>query len=109
MKTLTLKDGAEFLVNEESNGYQITMTGEPETVISAMEKITTDNLKGATLGDETLENKIMTGGGFTPPHEVTGEINLIFSLRDKTEREIMQEMLDEQGAALMELAELIVK
>ena len=107
MKTLKLRDNTEFGVYDESNGYQIHMTCDAETALLAIEKITTDNLKNATLGDEVFENKIACGGTFTQPHETTGEISLLFSLRNKTEMEITQERLDEQDAALMELAELI--
>ena len=107
MKVLKLNDGTEFQVYDESDSYRISMNGNAETTISAMEKITTENLKNATLGGEALINKIMTGGSFTPPDEATGEINLVFSLRDKTDMEIVQERLDEQDAALIELAELI--
>lgn len=106
---LTLNDGTQFNVNDSSTFYEISMTANTETMKYAVEKITTDNLKHATMGDITFLGAIVNGINVTPPHPYTGEVNIIFYLGEKSDIDIIKERLDEQDNALMELAELIVK
>lgn len=108
MMTLTLNDGTQFEVYDVVNPYELSMTTDTATMKQAVEKITTDNLKHATVGDEVLTNKILVGIQVSPINETTEEVTITFNLGEKSEMDIINERLDEQDAALMELAELIV-
>lgn len=104
---LKLNDGTEFTVNDSSSLYEISMTVDTETMKTAVEKITNDNLKHATMGDFVFLNVIMNGVNVTSPNPITGEVNMIFYLGEKSDIDVINERLDEQDTALMELAELI--
>jgi hypothetical protein len=104
---LTLSNGVQFNVNDESDLYQISMTTDTATMKEAVEEITDENLKHATMGDITFLNSIVNGISITSPNPTTGEVNVIFSLGEKSDIDIINERLDEQDAALMELAEMI--
>ena len=105
---LTLNDGTQFSVNDNSSLYEISMTVSTEGMKTAVEKITNDNLKHATMGDIVFLNAIVNGVNVTSPHPVTHEVNVMYYLGMKSYIEIINERLDEQDAALMELAEMIV-
>jgi len=108
MKTFRLGDGTEYQVNNESNRDFITLTCETAVAESLIEKLTVDNLKTATIGDESMLNMVYEGFNASPVDEITNEIYVSLSFRGKRDMEIINERLDEQDAALMELAELIV-
>ena len=107
MKELVLTDGSVVECLDESFEGKLLVRGNIDVASDAISKITNDNLKRATLGVvETINNKVIDSATFTAPDE--DEIILLtYILRDKDDMEIVQERLDEQDAALMELAELI--
>ena len=104
MSILTLNDGTTINVMETSNTSQINVSGNLEEVTRAMSEITTDSLKNADLAGTTLTNKVYTGFSGTKEGEV---YTVSFGMRDKTENEIIMERLDEQDAALVEIADMI--
>lgn len=104
MSTLTLNDGTTLFVLETSNTSTIYVSGTLSEISTAIEAITTDNLKNADLAGTTLTNKIYTGFSGSRDDDT---FTVSFSMRDKTENEIINERLDEQDAALMEIAEMI--
>lgn len=105
---LLLADGSEVECLDTSFDGELDIKGNLETVSRAMGLLTNNNLKRAELGGTiTIINKVIDNATFTAPDE-DGYISLKYFLRDKTDVEVVQERLDEQDAALMELAELIV-
>jgi hypothetical protein len=104
MTILTLNDGTTINVLETSNTSQINVSGNLEEVSRAMSEITTDSLKNADLAGTTLVNKVYTGFSGSKDGET---YTVSFSMRDKTENEIIMERLDEQDAALVEIADMI--
>ena len=101
---LTLNNGTKIEIAETSTTSAIVVQGDLAKVSAALSEITTDNLKNADLNGTTLTNKVYTG--FTGERE-EDVYTVTFNMREKTDMEIMQERLDEQDAALVELAELI--
>lgn len=104
---LKLNDGTEFNVDDSSDICRILLTVDTETMKEAIEKITTNNLKHATMGDILFVNAVVNEINVNSPNPITGEVNVIFYLGEKSEMDIINERLDEQDIALMELAELI--
>ena len=104
---LILADGSEVECLDNSFDGELYVKGNLETVSMAMGLITNSNLKRAELGGTiTIINKVIDRATFTAP-DSEGEILLIYYLRDKSDVEELQDRVDEQDAALMELAELI--
>ena len=108
MITLTLNTGKTFEVQDtvEKDGV-ICIFDTIEVVSDAMESITTETLKNATLGETVLTNKVLENGFFVPADD-NRKFSVNFYIRERTEMETVNERLDEQDAALMELAEMIV-
>lgn len=104
MTILTLNDGTTINVMETSNTSVINVQGTLNEVTAAIEAISTDTLKNADLNGTTLTNKVYTG--FTGERE-EDVYTVSFGMRDKTENEIIMERLDEQDAALVEIADMI--
>ena len=107
MKVFRLSDGTEFQVNNESEKYLISLTCETPDAKLLMDKLTPANLKTATIGEDSMSNMIYENFNASPVKEATGEVNITLYFREKTEMEIIEQRLDEQDNALMELAELI--
>ena len=107
MITLTLNNGKTFEVQETVDPNTISIFNTIDVISDALESITTETLKNAHLGDVVLTNKVLENGFFVPADEY-GMFSVNFYIRERTEMETVQERLDEQDAALMELAELIV-
>ena len=101
---LTLNNGTKIEIEDISTTSSIVVKGDLEKVNNALSKITTESLKNADLNGTPLLNKVYTG--FTGERE-DDIYTVTFNMREKTDMEIMQERLDEQDAALVELAELI--
>lgn len=104
---LTLNDGTQFEVSDNSNLYEIFITTDTETMKEIVEEVTTNNLKHATMGEIMFVNAVVNNISVSSPNSSTGEVNILISLGVKTDIDIINERLDEQDAALMELAELI--
>ena len=105
---LTLNTGKTFEVQDVSLETGIISIFNTIDVISdALDSITTETLKNAYLGETVLTNKVLQDGFFIPADEA-GMFSVNFNIRERTEMETVQERLDEQDAALMELAELII-
>ena len=107
MITLTLNTGKTFEVQDSSLKGGITLFGDINLVTDALESITTETIKNAHLGDTLITDTVIENGTFSPRDEY-GNYSVTFWTRPKTENEIINERLDEQDAALMELAEMIV-
>lgn len=107
MITLTLNNGKTFEVQDTSlTEGVISIFSNIDVISDALESITTETLKNAYLGETILTNKVLEGGFFAPADEY-GMFSMTFNIREKTGEEIINERLDEQDAALMELAEMI--
>lgn len=108
MSILRLNDGTELEVKAYTLNSMIIFEVDTDTAKTVMEKITTDNLKNAIIDDVVFTNVVYENATLSPIDEETEKVSITIHLREKTETEIIQERLDEQDAALMELAELIV-
>lgn len=106
MITLTLNNGKTFEVQETVDPNVISIFNTIDVISDALESITTETLKNAYLGETVLTNKVLENGFFVPADD-EGMFSVNFNIRERTEMETVQERLDEQDAALMELAELI--
>lgn len=98
MVTLTLNNGTVLPVDETSNTSGIVVKGTLNEVQQALTEITTANLKNANLNGTKLLNKVYTG--------FNGERNgdqfkITFSMREKTEMELMREEITELQDAIM--------
>ena len=106
---LELNNGTIIGVDVSSTVYAITVIGTLSDISIALGAISTDTLKNAILyttpEGQRLVDKILTG---FVGNSADDEYRVIFNLRDKTENEIINERLNEQDAALMELAEMVV-
>ena len=108
MKQLILNDGTQFEVDDISTLDEISITTDTETMKSAVEKITTESLNHATLDSSTINNSFLNSISVVPMKADSETVTIIFYLAIKSEMVIINERLDEQDVALMELAELIV-
>ena len=106
MITLTLNTGKTFEVQETVDPNVISIFNTIDVISDALESITTETLKNAYLGETVLTNKVLENGFFVPADEA-GMFSVNFYIRERTDMETVQERLDEQDVALMELAELI--
>ena len=107
MMLLTLNDGTQFEVDDNSTKDQILLTTSADNMKLAIEKINNKNLNHATLNNIIIDN-VSLNNIMIVPFDATSETGtIIFYLNAKTGMDIIQERLDEQDAALMELAELI--
>ena len=104
MVTLTLNNGTQISVLETSTPNMINVSGDLTTINTAIEAITTDTLKNADLNGTLIANKVYTGFSGSREEDV---FTVSFTLRDKTDMEIMQEQLNDTNDALVELAEMI--
>lgn len=100
MSTLTLADGTELEVLESSNLSELKVPVTVSGLGHVLTLINDENINGADLAGTTLENKVYTGFHGAP---VTDDSNMVvsFMLRDKTELELMKEMLEKQDAQAM--------
>ena len=103
---LILNNGTILQVDITSTINSINITSTFAEVTTAIRIISTETLKNATLGNELIVNKVLEN--FTGYKVEDNNYTVSFILRDKTENEIITERLDEQDAALIELAEMII-
>jgi hypothetical protein len=104
---LTLNDGTKLEVLDYSFPDMLVIEADVNTVKTVVEKITTTNLKNATLDGNVFLNVVYVNSAILPIDENTGKYTVTVYLRQLTDIDIINERLDEQDAALMELAELI--
>lgn len=105
---LKLNNGTIIEVDVSSTVDNINVTGTLVEIFEAIRAITTESLKNATLystpqGETIINRLLVTFHG----EKKEDEYFVSFVIREKSENEVINERLDEQDAALMELAELI--
>ena len=105
MAELILNNGTRIEVDDSSSHDRIEITGTFEKTTEAVKAITTESINHAILYDEPIINRIVDG--FDGSREGnTYKVGII--LRTFSEWEEVCKRLDEQDAALIELASLVI-
>lgn len=104
---LKLKDGTQWNVADTSTKTAFYIVENNYSSIDSLaEKFTAENLKGAILGEETLENIVPVSISTT--QNIDEAVVITLNCREKTEIEILTEKINDTDNAVMELAEMIV-
>ena len=101
------RNGAKLSVSDQSTATDlILVTKDYNNLGQVVSLFTEENMKGATFGDEILENVVPVN--VTSDHVIGESIVYHLNSRVKSDIEILTEKVNDTENALLELAEIVV-